>query len=83
MSARSNDPQRGGIEIPATPAKGRWVTLVAFAIGLIVIVALFVLLFIQFTASWRLALILVLFLVGYMLLMGYWASRNVEGRDER
>jgi hypothetical protein len=38
-------------------------------------------LFARFTSSLALAVGVVLFLVGYMLLMGWWASRNLEGRD--
>jgi hypothetical protein len=56
--------------------------------GLIGYVALFaavatvlVWMFKWFTSSLWLAVGVVLFLVSYMLLMGWWASRNLEGPD--
>ena len=80
---RNAKSQPDSVEIPAATGKGRWVSLIAYAMIFLLVAGLFVFLFIQFTSSWRLALILVAFLVGYMLLMGYLAGRNVEGRDER
>ncbi|HEY7089672.1 MAG TPA: hypothetical protein VH518_16355 [Tepidisphaeraceae bacterium] len=75
-----NDDPRGFMEIPVEQSR-RWLGLVAYVLLFLVVAALLVLLFMWFTASLRLAIGLVLFLVGYMVLMGWWAGRNIEGRD--
>lgn len=59
----------------------RWFGFLAFVLLFVGVSALLVLLFVKFTASLRLAVGLVLFLVSYMLIMGWWASRHLEGRD--
>lgn len=45
--------------------------------------ALLVYVFVQFTASLKLAITLVVFMVAYMAFMGWWASRNDEYTDPR
>ncbi len=67
------------MEIPAAVGRSWWGA-VGFVLLFLAIVVALVLLFIEFTASVRLAVGLVLFLVSYMVLMGWWAGRNIEGR---
>jgi hypothetical protein len=45
--------------------------------------ALLVFVFVKFTASLKLAITLVVFMVAYMAFMGWWASRNDENLDTR
>ncbi|WP_428939007.1 hypothetical protein [Fontivita pretiosa] len=58
----------------------KWAGLVGFALVFLAVCGVLVILFVRFTSSLRLAVGLVVFLVSYMLLMGWWASRNVEDR---
>jgi hypothetical protein len=71
------------LEVPGAGAGRRWVGFVAYLLFFAAVAGVLVLLFVRFTASLRLAVGLVLFLISYMLLMGWWASRNIEGRDGR
>jgi hypothetical protein len=59
----------------------RWAGLVGFVLLFLSVSAVLVWMFKQFTSSLWLAIGVVMFLVGYMLLMGWWTGRNLEGRD--
>jgi hypothetical protein len=59
----------------------RWAGLVGYVVLFVSVSAVLVWMFTWFTSSLALAVGVVLFLVGYMLLMGWWAGRNLEGRD--
>ncbi len=55
-----------------------WIGYVAL---IVLIAAVFVFLFNRFTGSFWLAIGLVTFMLGYMILMGWLASRKIEHRD--
>ncbi|MFT3786048.1 MAG: hypothetical protein QM770_07770 [Tepidisphaeraceae bacterium] len=57
-----------------------WVTYVLLFLG---VAAAFVWLFVQLTLSWKIALGSVAFLMGYMLLMAWWAGRGADTTDYR
>ena len=59
----------------------RWAGIFGFVALFVAVSGVLVWLFSWFTRSLALAVGVVLFLVGYMLLMGWWAGRNLEGRD--
>jgi hypothetical protein len=59
----------------------KWAGLIGYAMFFLAVCGVLVMLFVRFTSSLRLAVGLVAFLVSYMLLMGWWASKNVEDRD--
>lgn len=60
----------------------RWAGLAGYVLLFLSVCTLLVVLFLQFTASLRLALILVVGMVAYMLLMGWWASGKLERRED-
>jgi hypothetical protein len=67
-----------------TGRKRRWMGLAAYVIFYLAVSSLLVFLLSRFTASLALAVGLVAFMVGYMTLMGWWASRGWSGdRDPR
>jgi 1,4-dihydroxy-2-naphthoate octaprenyltransferase len=57
-------------------AKRRWGGILSYAIAVLTVASILTWLLGQFTNSWWLALGLVGFMLGYMLLMGYLASRD-------
>ena len=59
----------------------RWAGLVGFVLLFLAVSTVLVWMFKQFTSSLWLAIGVVMFLVGYMLLMGWWTGRNLEGRE--
>jgi hypothetical protein len=59
----------------------RWAGVIGFVLLFVAVSIVLVWMFAWFTSSVALAVGVVMFLVGYMLLMGWWASRNLEGRD--
>lgn len=80
---RSNENGDEGRYLEITIGQGRrWWGVVGYVLLFVAVAGVLTLMFTWFTASLRLALGLVLFLVSYMLLMGWFASRNVEGNDE-
>lgn len=68
------------LEIPLGRQK-RWIGLISYCLIFLAVSGLLVLLFVRFTGSLKLAIALVAFLVSYMLLMGWWTSRNLEQGD--
>jgi len=76
-----NDRDPEYLEIPLGQSR-RWAGRIAYILLFIAVSGVLVLMFMWFTASLRLAVGLVLFLVGYMALMGWWAGRNIEGHDQ-
>jgi len=76
------DPSRNGQQyLEIRIGRGRkWAGLAGFALIFLAVCGVLVILFVRFTSSLRLAVGLVVFLVSYMFLMGWWASRNVEDR---
>jgi hypothetical protein len=70
--------ERGYIEIGGPGRSQRWIGLLTYALMLAGVCAILVFLFVRFTGSMRLAIGLVLFMVSYMLLMGWWASRGSD-----
>ena len=54
----------------------RWAGMITYALGILGVAAVLAWLLGRFTGSWLLALGLVGFMLGYMLLMGYVASRH-------
>ena len=74
------DEQERYIEIPVGRER-KWFGLVAWWLLLLGVAGLLILLFRKFTSNLWLAVILVAFLLSYMLVMGWWASRHLEGRD--
>lgn len=55
--------------------------LMGYAILFACIGGLFVYLFYQLTLSWKIALGSVTFMIGFMLVSGWWAERNASGSD--
>lgn len=77
MSPPESDEEIGGMEIPEEGGR-RLVSWVMFLVAVLAVALLLVVLFIQFTASLRIALALVTFMLIYMGIMSYW----VIGRDD-
>ena len=73
---------RGYMEIGGPGRSQRWIGLLTYVLLLAGVCAILVLLFVRFTGSMRLAIGLVLFMVSYMLLMGWWAGRGNGGRGQ-
>lgn len=85
-------------DAPKTPASGkgrrfepmeiglnrgrRIMGFVGWLVLLLVVAAALTWLFVQFTASLRLALLLVIFMVGYMLIMGWIAQGKLDQRRD-
>jgi|tagenome__1003787_1003787.scaffolds.fasta_scaffold20083162_2 hypothetical protein len=69
----------GYIEIGGLSQTRRWVGFLTYALLIAGVCTVLVVLFVRFTGSMRLALVLVVFMVSYMLLMGWWASRGDQG----
>jgi hypothetical protein len=69
----------GYVEIGGLSQTRRWVGFLTYAVLVAGVCAVLVVLFVRFTGSLRLALVLVVFMVSYMLLMGWWASRGDQG----
>jgi hypothetical protein len=85
QSPEINPPRETGsrpeyIEIQ-TGAKRRIWGWVGFLLLFLAIAGLLVVIFIQFTASVALAVALVLFMIAYMAIMGWLASRKIERRE--
>jgi hypothetical protein len=64
-----------------TGRKKRLLGWAGYILFFLAVCSVLVLLFIKFTSSYRLAVGLVGFMVAYMTLMGWFASRNWERRD--
>ncbi len=75
----TTSPELQYIEIPLGRSK-RWKGLVGYVLFFAGVCALLVWMFARFTTSMRLAVGLVLFMVTYMGLMGWWTGRNMGGR---
>lgn len=67
------------LEIDST-RKARWLGLLSYLAFFALVAGLLVVLFVRFTGSYLVAAGLVIFMIGYMAVMGYWASRNLEDR---
>lgn len=79
MRMDRDEPGSGGMEI--TTGERRWAGAVAYAVILAGVAALIVMLMRRFTGSLWWAIGLVTFMVSYMLVMGWLASRNMRGRS--
>lgn len=66
-----------------TARKRRWMGLVGYLLLYGAVAAVLVVLLARFTDSLLLAFGLVAFMVGYMALMGRWASKNIQDQDRR
>jgi hypothetical protein len=77
----NNGHRRQELEIPAV-GQGRWLRgLIWYLILVAGVASLLVYLFVRFTGSLRLAVLLVAFMLGYMGVMGWLASRRADERD--
>ncbi len=68
------------IDTSLTRRRRSWL---AFLIFFLIVAIVLILIFIRFTGSTGLAILLVTLMVGYMAVMGYLASRNIQQRDRR
>jgi len=78
-NGEGDDHAAGYIEIGGPSQAQRWMGFLTYALLVAGVCAVLVVLFVRFTGSMRLALVLVVFMVSYMLLMGWWASRGDQG----
>ncbi len=78
LPAGDGEPRYMEIDISG---KRRWMGLMAYMLFFLLVAGLLVLLFVKFTASMGMALLLVGFMVAYMGVMGYAASRNIERKE--
>ena len=69
-----------GLEIDTARGK-RWRGLVGYVLLFLGVGALLVYLFLRFTGSMRLAVVLVGFMMTYMIIAGWLASRQPDDRD--
>jgi Flp pilus assembly protein TadB len=67
------------LEIDASRPR-RWIGTTAYVLFFFIVAAVLFVVFLRFTASLALAWGLVVFMVGYMLLMGWLAARNHDRR---
>jgi hypothetical protein len=73
----TNGRHLGFLEIDTGQSK-RWRGLVGWVLLVVLVASLLVALFIQFTGSMRLAIVLVAFMMTYMGVMGWLASRKAD-----
>jgi hypothetical protein len=71
------------MEIGGVGRSRRLVGFLTYALVFLAVCAVLIALFVRFTGSIRLAIGLVMFMSGYMLLMGWWASRGNGGGQSR
>ena len=64
------------MEIGGAGRRSRIIGGIAYVLLFAAVCTILVMLFVRFTGSMRLAIVLVLFMVSYMILMGWWASRS-------
>ena len=81
-SAPVKKPRRQYLDIPLGRNR-KWAGFIGFVLIFAAVAGVLVWVFARFTSSLPLAVLLVTFLVSYMLLMGWWTSRNIERRDEQ
>jgi hypothetical protein len=60
----------------------RWRGLIGYALLVAAVAGLLIYLFVQFTGSLVLAIVLVAFMMGYMGIMGWLAVRKADGKNE-
>jgi hypothetical protein len=87
-AGRNGEPESNGhsgdrdslkyMEIGGSSQVQRWMGFLTYVLLLAGVCAILVVLFVRFTGSMRLAIGLVVFMVSYMLLMGWWASRGSD-----
>ena len=70
-----------GMEIADPQQEKRWIGIVTYMVFFALVAGVIVVLMRRFTGSLWLAIALVTFMVSYMLVMGWLASRNLSGSD--
>jgi len=66
------------MEIGGAGRRSRIIGGISYVLLFAAVCAVLVALFVRFTGNMRLAILLVLFMVSYMVLMGWWASRSAS-----
>jgi hypothetical protein len=66
-----------------TARKRRWLGLTYYILFFLIVAGALVYIFVRFSGSFAVAVLLVVFMIGYMLIMGYAAGKNIDNRDQR
>jgi hypothetical protein len=77
-SARNGNGDGPYMEIGGVGRRSRIIGGIAYVLLFGTVCAILVALFVRFTGNIRLAIVLVVFMVSYMVLMGWWASRGAS-----
>ena len=78
VTERDNQPETLEID---TAARRRWVGWIAYVLLFLVVAAILVFFFMQLNTSFRLAAGIVVFMIGYMVIMGWFASGKLDRRE--